>query len=437
LKLFSGDNKSTKTLHKKLGKKNTIFKIILLLFITFCVQFTDLKIGFVKITELLLLAITPFVLLGKINKYVLYFLMFFSFMAFLGILTTYTLEFTYIEPSFFKRPYWITLGRYLEIVTCMTLCNIGILYFQYLRKNEEFDKYIIKFIDLNIIIAFLFAFIYLLVIFNIISIDDTRLVYGWDARLRGYFAEGGPFGLMLSFFFILTKYVKNTRGKLLRRIFLFLVIFFMAESKAGTLCCLVWLGIENFGFVKNKLKRLLIPILAIFFIGFVFIFININSMYVRELERVRQAVLERPTDRNLILGRMSGFFITPKMIKKNTLIGIGTGNYPLLRNNKEYRGFFPLPPKKIRNIDAHGYGGIMDIIVDNGILGIMIFFLILLKIFGKYRKEKGKIELLLGFIILFLFGVQIHFMYPWLLLSLILVKTFNNDEAGRRLKINT
>lgn len=410
--------------------------MLVLLFLTFCVQFTDLKIGFVKITEILLLVAAPFVLLGKLNKYVVHFLLFFTVMGVLSFWTTSRLDFAYIEPSFFKRPYWITISRYLEIVTCLILCNIAFLYFRSLKKSNQFDRYINIFIDLNIVLTAVFVFVYLLVVFEVISINDTRLVYSYATRLRGYFAEGGPFGLMLSFFFMLTYWVKSKKGRYIRRIFLFVVIFFMAQSKAGTLCCVVWLGIENFEFVRRKLKPLLFPIITISLIGFIYLFININDMYVKEIQRVKQSVLERPTDRNLILGRVSGFFITPKIITKHTLLGIGTGNYPLLRNNKEYRGFFPLPPKNIRNIDAHGYGGIMDILIDNGLLGIIFFFWILLKIFERVRKERGKIEFLLGFVILFSFGVQIHFMYPWILLALILVKKYKDNEASNRLKIN-
>lgn len=418
-------------------RKNIVFNTLVLLFLTFCVQFTDLKIGFVKITELLLLVLAPIVLLNKLNKYIVHFLLFFTTMALLSLWTTSRLEFSYIEPSFFKRPYWITISRYLEIITCLVLCSIAFQYFKSLKKNNEFHYYIKIFIDLNLGLTAVFVFVYLLVVFNIISIDDTRLVYSYATRLRGYYAEGGPLGLMLSFFFIITKYLRSKKAIYLRRIFLFIVISFMAQSKAGILCCVVWLGIENFEFATKKLKAIFIPIVVISLIGFTYLFININSMYVKEFDRVRQAVLERPKDRNLILGRVSGFFIAPKLIGEHPMLGIGTGNYPLLRNNKEFRGFFPLPPKKIRNIDAHGYGGIMDILVDNGLLGILLFFFILLKVLVKVRREKGKIEFLIAFVILFSFGVQIHFMYPWILLALILVKNNDKDEVDRRLEVNS
>ena len=416
--------------------KNVIFNIGVLLFITFCVQFTDLKIGYVKIAELLLLAITPVVFLWRLNKYIIYLFVFFSLMALISLVTTSGLEFNYMIPSFFKRPYWITLSRYLEIVTCLILCNICYLYFRSLKKTREFEYYINLFIDINLAITLIFVLVYVLVVFGLISMNDTRLVYSYATRLRGYYAEGGPLGLMLSFFFILCRWIPNISKRIVVRVFLFIVITFMAQSKAGIFGCLVWTAIENFRFTVYKLKRFLLPLIAIASIVFIYLFININKMYVDEFERVRRAVLERPRDRNLILGRVSGFFIAPKMIMENPILGIGTGNYPLLRNNKEYRGFFPLPPEDIRNIDAHGYGGIIDILVDNGLIGLTLFFLIMGVIFLKVRNVRGSPELLLGFIVLFLFGVQIHFMYPWVLLALVLSST-SYDEVGSGSQIDS
>ncbi len=402
----------------------------------FCVQFTDLKIGPVKISEILLLAISPFVLLGKLNKHVVRFLLFFSVFAFVSLWITRSKTFVYLEPSFFKRPYWITIGRYIEIVSCLVLCNISWLYFKRLQKTGEFQIYLSRFINLNLLITLFLTFVYLLVIFEIISMDQTRFVYGWDTRLRGFFVEGGPYGLMLSFIFIIVGAQLHKRKIFIQRLFLFIVIFFMAKSKAGILCCVIWLMVENFSFIKNKLKRLLIPIAIICSIGFLFLFFNISRMYINEIERVKIAVKERPNDPNLVMGRISGFFIAPNMIKNNSLFGIGIGNYPLLRNNKEYRGFFPLPPKKIRNLDAHGYGGIMDIVVDTGILGFSVFIFILGRIFFEIKQDSKKIALLCGFVLLFIFGVQIHFMYPWVLLSLVLTKNANYETSGR-FKINT
>ena len=55
--------------------KNFLF----VLFVVFCIQFTELKIDVIKISELLLLLITPFIYFKKINKWILFILSLFIF----------------------------------------------------------------------------------------------------------------------------------------------------------------------------------------------------------------------------------------------------------------------------------------------------------------------------------------------------------------------
>jgi hypothetical protein len=205
-----------------------------------------------------------------------------------------------------------------------------------------------------------------------------------------------------------------------KQLFLFIVIAFFAKSKAGILFTLIWVGLLNLNYLKTKLRAFMYPILALFIIAFYFIFINLNSMYIREFNIVRNSVHERPTDPNLILGRISGKYIVPKMIEENPVFGIGLGNYPLIRNNAEYRGFFPRPPKKILDIDAHGYGAIVDIIVDMGISGFLWFMSIIFLLYVELRTiNKGKLPLI-GFLLLLGFGVQLSFLYPWIFMGIIL-----------------
>ncbi len=413
-------------------KKEKLYNFIIIIFFTFCVQFTDVKLGLIKFSELALLGLIPIILAKKIHKYVVYLLVFFSLATVITMLKTYFSSFQYLEPSFLKRPYLITVGRYLELITCLVLCNFVFLYFYNLKKKKQHLYYLLRFIDINIGITIIFAFIYCLVITNLLHIDDTRLVYNYDIRLRAYFVEGGPYGLMLSFIFILTSFFKKSKKRLAKRIFLFVVILFMAKSKSGFLCAILWLGIENYGVVLKRVKSFALPLLLIGGLGFYLLFINVGSMYVREIGKIKESISERTTDNNLVMGRISGFFIAPKMIADHPLFGIGIGNYPLLRNNDEYRGFFPLPKKEFRLKDAHGFGGIMDILVDTGFVGLFFFIGIM---FHRYRTLSRKLRLfLIGFLILFCFGVQIYFLYPWMLFGLILSNISSTHEISGRLK---
>lgn len=397
------------------------YNFLIIIFLTFCIQFTDLKIGLIKVSELILLLLLPIFIIKKTNKFIFYLLVFFSIVLIISLIKTIFIDFQYLGNSLLKSPYIISISRYLEIVTCLILCNISLSYFKSKEESGDFSYYLNYFINLNIIITIVFVLIYIAVILDVIPIDETRVVYS-NNRLRGYFVEGGPYGLMLSFIFILTNLLPKGNYRLYKRLFLIVVILFLAKSKAGFLCAIVWLGIENHEFLKRKVNSLIYPILVLGIVGFYFLFINISSMYVNEIGKIKTSLSQRPGDSNVMMGRIPGVFIVPKMINQNPVFGIGTGNYPLLRNNEEYRGFFPLPVKEIRILDSHGFGGIIDIIVDNGFVGFLFFSIILFIIYRDLKYQKKEKFLLAGFLLLFLFGVQIYFLYPWILLGIILVK---------------
>lgn len=391
--------------------------ILTVCLITFCIQTPDVKLGFVKISELLLLLITPFLLKKSINKFIFYFFAFFTIEVILGLIVTSTHHFEILGPSKFKAPYVITIARYFELITCISLC---IITFRLFKNNSGQSKRIIDYlVNWNIIITALLFLVYIVVKIGLLPMRNSIVIYD-NYRLRGLYNEGGPFGLMLSFIFILTFFQENTRYRFLKQLFLVIIIAFFARSKAGILFVVIWIALFNFEILKNKLRAFIFPIILIFLAGFYSLFMNVSSMYVTELNRVKQSIKERPKDINLILGRVSGVYIVPNMIKENPIFGIGLGNYPLLRNNAEYRAFFPKPPKESIDIDAHGFGGIIDIIVEMGILGFFFFIFIVYGIYYEIKSFNKGTVLVLGFLLIYCFGVQIYFLYPWVLLAIIL-----------------
>jgi O-antigen ligase len=400
-------------------KINTInLKLILTIcLITFCIQTPDVKVGFVKISEVLLLLITPFLLKKSVNKFIFYFFVFFTIEAILGLIITSTHHFDILGPSKFKAPYVITIGRYFELISCISLC---IITFRLFKTNTDQSKKIIDYlVDWNVLITAFFFLIYIFVKIGLLPIHNSIVIYDSN-RLRGLYNEGGPFGLMLSFIFMLSFFQDNTNKRLLKQLFLFIIIAFFTRSKAGILFVVIWIALFNFEILKNKLRAFIFPIMLVFLAGFYFLFMNISAMYVTELNRVKQSVKERPEDINLILGRVSGVYIVPNMIEENPIFGIGLGNYPLLRNNAEYRTFFPKPPKEVIDIDAHGFGGIIDVIVEMGLLGFFFFMFIVYGVYYEIRNINKGIVLVLGFLLIYCFGVQIYFLYPWVLLAVIL-----------------
>jgi hypothetical protein len=398
-------------------KTNNLKLILTVVLITFCIQTPDVKLGFVKISELLLLLATPFLLKKSINKFIFYFFIFFTLEAILGLIVTSTHHFDVLGPSRFKAPYIITIARYFELISCISLC---IITFRLFKSHLDDSKKIINYlVDWNVAITAFFFLIFLIVKIGLLPQNQSIVIYDFN-RLRGLYNEGGPFGLMLSFIFILTFFQEKTKKRLFKQFFLFAIIAFCAKSKAGVLFIIIWIAMFNFEILKNRLRAFVFPIVLVFSVGFYFLFINISSMYIIELNRVKQSIKERPEDINLILGRVSGIYIVPNMVEKNLIFGIGLGNYPLLRNNAEYRTFFPKPPREYIDIDAHGFGGIVDVIVEMGIFGFFFFMFLLYGLCEEIKFFNKGIILVLGFLLIYCFGVQIYFLYPWVLMAVIL-----------------
>lgn len=389
---------------------------VLIYFIIFCIQATDIKIGFIKISELILLLLCPFVFLQKNNKYIVYCFFFFSIQLIFSFFITYNTTYSIVSKSFLKTPYMISISRYLELIACLTLC---ILTYNLIKKNKTISNEIVhRIVKININITKVFVFIYIIVFLKILPIKQSLIVYD-NYRLRGLYVEGGPYGLMLSFIFILT-YFTDKKKRIYNQLFLVFVILFLAKSKAGLICVLIIITLKNSLYLKQKFKQIIVPFVLISIVSLYFIGKKISYMYVSEMDKIHQSVQERPNDTNLIMGRLSGFYIIPKMILDNPTFGIGLGNYPLARNNKEYRGFFPLPPKEVRDMDASGFGGITDIIIEMGLVGLIMFFSIIYLLMLELYMIRYGIIILSFYIVLFSMGVQLYFLYPWILFSIII-----------------
>ncbi len=394
-----------------------------IIFVVFCVQFTELKVDVVKIAEILLLILTPFIYQRKINKWILLIATFFFVWFVVSILLNPFRDFYLLKNvSILKQPYFITVGRFLELIACINLVALVNNFF----KDKSFSQ--IRFFLRNIFFlscAFLFFNLIVYVLNYSGFISETRLVYE-NFRLRGWFSEGGPYGLMLSFTFCLSFFYKHRYNNILRAIIV-LTIIFIARSKAGMLLILVWYTLLYYKKLYKKLRELNIAIIVIGVIITSIIFVKISHKYIYAINNVRQEMKERPTDVNLVMGRISGLFIFPEMIVDYPLFGIGLGNYPIMRNNPEYLDF--IPPSPVGKTDAHGFGGIIQVLVDGGVVMLLFFLMIFFNFYRVLKKNNSHLKIFLYiFLCLFMFGVQIYFLYPWVLLGTLISLSNKVDE---------
>ena len=407
-------------------KTQSVYNLLFILFVTFCVQFTELKLDVIKLSELLLLMITPFLYLKKrINKWSLSFLSLFIFWLLFSFLLNPFRDFYLLENvSILKQPYFITLGRFLELISCVNLSTLVYLFFK--NKTKETICIYIKYIfRLCLIFTIFNVFIFALLKFNFIS-DSILLYYDHGIRLKGWYVEGGPYGLMISFTFILSFFYKS-KFHLINRAFLMFVVFFLARSKAGIVLILTWYILLYYKRWYDKLKELNILILIIGGLLISLVIVTLSKGYIDDISNVKREMKERPRDVNLVMGRIAGLFIFPKMVSENPILGIGLGNYPIMRNNPKYLGFIPNSPKG--KTDAHGFGGLIQLLVDGGIVVFSLFLFIIYQLFIKL-KQKGKNEerFLQIFLFFFVFGVQIYFLYPWILIGILMSLSYKKSN---------
>jgi hypothetical protein len=148
-----------------------------------------------------------------------------------------------------------------------------------------------------------------------------------------------------------------------------------------------------------------------------FTFIKLAETYIDSNKNMETYMKMRPNDTSLTMGRIAGSHIVPNMVVDNSIFGIGLGNYPIIRNISEYRTFVPYTPKG--KTDAHGIGGIIQILVDGGLFILFFFFFIIYVIIKKAYVHNNNLEIyVLAFVSFFLTGVQIYFLYPWVLLGI-------------------
>lgn len=410
---------------KDINKTKKIGNIFFILFVVFCIQYTELKIDVIKASELFLLLLTPYVFNKKLNKWILYLFFVFTAWFLISILFNPFRSFYLLEAvSVLKKPYLISLGRYLELVSCLNLAAFVIHFFK--NKPRYLIINYIKYIyNLNFILLLFHLVLYY---FHINNIIETSFVY-WIDRLRAGFGEGGPYGLMLSFTYCISFFYKS-KYHFYSRLVIILVIVFLARSKAGIVLILVWYAIYYEKKIRYKIKNLNIILIVISSFLILVALTKLGYRYLDDIENIKREVKERPNDINLTMGRIAGFFIFPKMVYDYPIFGIGLGNYPLMRNNPVYLGIIPHSPAG--KTDAHGYGGLIQLLVDGGLFIFLSFCTIIFNLFKKLKRHSNYlIKFLFIFLFFFIFGVQIYFLYPWVLLAFIIVlsnkKNIPND----------
>lgn len=258
--------------------------------------------------------------------------------------------------------------------------------------------------------------------------------YEGSHRMRGFYNEGGPYGLYLISLFLVGLALSEKRwikkGPLWFAFVLLAIAFLGSRSKAA-FCAVFAILLVN-GLLTRSIARraALIASMAIFLVA-VYQVVDLGAalrLYQRGSQAYEWLSHQRAKDPNFVYGRVAGAFIVPKMVFEHPLIGVGWGNYGLVRNAPEYRGAAAFA--ELNDEPGLGIAGM------TGELGLPLFFYLVICLvlpFLYLRKIKAPLyltNLALLQPIVHLFGGQLNLTYPWIVTAFALGLGYSAAETS-------
>lgn len=310
-----------------------------------------------------------------------------------------------------KRPVLISLSRILELVASVA----AMLYMaQLFRKDLVKARFAMR-------VYFWTGFAS--GVYSLLSLPiDLAGIGQWGAysnlhRLRGFYNEGGPYGLYVISVLLVGIALDQLRWEPRVRVRWALgtmaIVFFLSGSKAALLAALTVIAVNGI-FAQSMARRLTIAAAGLAVLLIIPHFVDLRGA-LRQYQ-LNAAAYERlshlhPKDGNFVYGRVAGAFLVPRMIAAHPLTGIGWGNYGILRNAPEYRGAAVF----VEDADDPGLG-IFGLAAETGLplLAFLIGILFLPFFYLRALRAPAYLtNLALLQPIVHLFGAQLNLTYPW------------------------
>ncbi|MCT8003885.1 hypothetical protein NZL82_18610 [Sphingomonas sanguinis] len=238
-------------------------------------------------------------------------------------------------------------------------------------------------------------------------------------RIAGFFNEGGPLGVYLAG----GALIQYIRGPVLhyisrRSFWISIAVISLAivgsQSKAAVLVILL---LTSFGFLQQRRASLILVALALVLpIAIASNLVEGINGYYSNLVNFRAEAYERSTDGNLVNGRLMASVILPRIVEAHPFLGVGIGNYSLVRNDPNI--LLGLPRTELW--DLHGLG-LLGYLAELGIpLTLFVLYMYAYPVI-QAMKSRAWIFLISCYPLLAaLFGVQLNFAYPWVVMGLAL-----------------
>ncbi|HEX3968248.1 MAG TPA: O-antigen ligase family protein [Edaphobacter sp.] len=336
---------------------------------------------------------------------------------FLSILSVRLTFYPLIEASFLKQPVIFSVSKLLQLVA--TVCGFFWLTNVFIAKKKFFMQALNAYWLTGVAVCF-YAIVCYITVAITRSSSQTAIVGAYSsggiggARARGFFNEGGPFGIYVVSIFLVGLLRRHVMGRRLGtiNIGLLCLAFILSASKAGFFAAalLFLFSIIYAATFRKKVSYLILSVALLWGIAASLNFGDQLYGYLYSFQNIEEQVAARGTDMNLVAGRVSALYIVPQMILAHPVTGIGLGNYPLMRNDPHYLGILPAIPE----VEDVGGIGIPGIAAEIGIPATLWLLTLLFTPYWVCRKSASILAVAAVFQPLaHTFAVQLTFFYPW------------------------
>jgi hypothetical protein len=351
-----------------------------------------------------------------------------TFLASCLILAAFALRLPFFpsETSLLKQPFAISVSRVLELF-------LGVYFMLALSETARNDpKLLRRAMDIYTGVAVLSAVCSTAAFGIFLSTGNAAyFVYGPDNRVRGFFNEGGPYGIFLTsalLVMMLRRKLFGTKSRFGRAaaIALLLIALSLSASKAGFMAAIVC-GLCSAAVLNWRRVVILTLVVAFSCMAFWIAFQGRFQAYLRDITQFDSMVQLRPDDINLIMGRITAALIIPRMIEAHPVLGIGIGNYSLMRNDPDYLQDLPV----VEDWDLPGLG-LISVAAELGI-PLALFFVWLLSRPASMAMRARSPAIVVAAAAFqpaaYALGVNINFFYPWLLSAFVLAALVHLSPA--------
>ncbi|SEB66675.1 hypothetical protein SAMN05443244_1498 [Terriglobus roseus] len=321
--------------------------------------------------------------------------------------------------SILKQPFVVTMSRSGELVL-----DIGVM----LALASQFieDRRLCRFATMQFYWAGMAGCVYGFISFLGWTFFHVAMGgLGPGARIDGFNNEGGPFGVYAVTVICATA-AAETQGwmsKTQMRLSIGFMFFCVIESLSKSALIEVALLIVIIALLRMSAVKSISVVLAT--VAGTFILFSALGLtdrvtaYFTIADSYEVISQTRPKDGNFVLGRAAGIFLAPRMIAAHPLAGIGWGNYPIVRDDPQYRRGSPAVNAAL---DAPTLGPI-DYIVELGLpLFCYLTWVQIVPAFTLLRKgaPTAIVCLVLLLPISIWSGAHLNFTYPWIGVALAL-----------------